>query len=180
MWVLSGQLASCLSLDHSLSHIFRLVTYTHLFLQDCDDPSRENNFRCSTCVQPGSAVFNVCGNPENTAKLCNPSGLCSCGQLYPEPQRIWPLTEQKRFIDEQKKLGGLNVGDAGSYLAQVQPVAATPEIDFTGFKDQTADSSQAGKILGDVDWTVWFFLPMVFASMQRQQSMFGYVCTCRN
>lgn len=105
-------------------------------------------------MEPGSAVFNVCADPENTAKLCNPSGGCSCGQLYPEPQRIWPLSERERFINEQKKLGGLEVSDAGNYLAQVQPVAATPEIDFTGFKDQTADSVQAGEIPGDDDWTV--------------------------
>lgn len=99
-------------------------------------------------------VFNVCADPGYTAKLCNPSNHCSCGQIYPEPQRIWPLTERERFINEHKKLGGLEVGDAGNYLAQVQPVAGTPEIDFTIFKEQTTDSVQAEKIPGDDDWTV--------------------------
>lgn len=104
-------------------------------------------------MEPGNAVSNVCADPENTAALSDFfSARCSCGQLYPEPQRIWPLTERDRFINEQRKLGGLKEGDAGNYLSQ--PVAATPEIDFTGFKDQTADSVQAGTIPGDDDWTV--------------------------
>lgn len=105
-------------------------------------------------MQPGSAVSNVCGSPEITAKLCSPSGpfstLCSCGQLYPEPQRIWPLEERDRFINQQKKLGGIKVGDLGNHLAQ--PVAATPEIDF--INDQAVDSVQAGILPGDGDWTV--------------------------
>lgn len=150
--------------------ISKLVTYTNLFIQDCDDSSHEKTFRCTTCISPGNAVSNVCANPENTAALSDLfSARCSSGQLYPEPQRIWPLKERDRFINEQRKLGGLKEGDAGNYLAQ--PVAATPEIDFTGFKDQTADSVQAGTIPGDDDWTVWLFLLMLFASMQRQQSM---------
>lgn len=105
-------------------------------------------------MEPGGAVSNVCADPESTAELCGPSSStgCSCGQLYPEPQRIWPLTERDRFINEQKKLVDLKEGDAGNYLAQ--PVAATPEIDFTGFKDQNADSMQAGAVPGDDDWTV--------------------------
>lgn len=61
--------------------------------------------------------------------------------------------ERDRFINEQKKLGGLKEGDLGNHLTQ--PVAATPEIeDFTGLNDQTADSVQAGILPGDGDWTV--------------------------
>lgn len=102
-------------------------------------------------------VDNICVDPENTAAFCSPSGpfstLCSCGQLYPEPKRIWPLQERDRFINEQKKLGNLKVGDAGNYLAQ--PVAAaTPEMDSTEFVDHTADSVQAEMIPGGDDWTV--------------------------
>lgn len=73
--------------------------------------------------------------------------------MYPEPKRIWPPNERERFIHEQK------LGDAGNYLAA--PVAAATEIDFTGFKDQTVDSGQAGPgiafgddAFGDDDWTV--------------------------
>lgn len=163
-----------------MPYILKLVTWKNLlFIQDCDNSSRKN-FRCTTCNQPGISVSNVCADPEQTAKLCSPSGpfstMCSCGQLYPEPQRIWPLMERDRFINEQKKLGRLTEGDLGNHLTQ--PVAATPEIeDFTGLNDQTADSVQAGILPGDGDWTVWFFLLMVCASMQRQHSMFEYVHT---
>lgn len=80
------------------------------------------------------------------------STLCSCGQLYPDPQRIWPPQERDRFTEEQRKLGGQIEGEAGNYLAQ--PVAAAPEIEFTGFNDQTAGSAQAEIIPDDGDWTV--------------------------
>lgn len=60
--------------------------------------------------------------------------------------------ERDRFIDEQKKLGGLKEGDLGNHLAQ--PVAAMPDTSFTGFNDQTADSVQAGILPGDGDWAV--------------------------
>lgn len=134
-----------------MPYTFKLVTNTDLFIQDCDESSPGQNYRCSTCIQAaGGTVSNVCTNPESTGSLCNPSGpfskQCSCGQLYPEPQRIWPLNERNRFIHEQK------LGDAGNYLAQ--PVAAANEIDLTGFMDQTADSVQAEIIPGDGDWAV--------------------------
>lgn len=107
-------------------------------------------------MDQGGVVNNVCADPENTAALCNPSGsfstLCSCGQLYPEPERIWPLEERDRFINENKILGGQKESDAGNYLSQ--PVAAAPEIDFTGFKDEIASSAQAEMMPSDGDWTV--------------------------
>lgn len=101
-------------------------------------------------MQEGGAVSNACTDPSAGAgSKCDPSSpfstRCSCGQLYPEPQRIWPPSERNQFIQQQK------LGDAGNYLAE--PVAAA---DFTGLKDQTADSGQAepASTLGGDDWTV--------------------------
>ena len=101
----------------------------------------------------GGKVNNLCTDPSAGAgSTCDPSSSfstrCSCGQLYPEPQRIWPPSEREQFTQQQK------LGDAGNYLAE--PVAAATEIDFTRFKDQTADSGQAepGIAFGDGDWTV--------------------------
>lgn len=97
----------------------------------------------------GGKVSNFCTDPSAGAgSTCDPSSSfstrCSCGQLYPETQRIWPPRERERF--EQS--------DTGNSLAE--PVAAATEIDLTGFKDQTADSGQAepGIALGNDDWTV--------------------------
>lgn len=98
-------------------------------------------------------VSNFCTDPSSgAASTCDPSGpfstRCSCGQLYPELQRIWPPSERKQFIQQQK------LGDAGNYPQE--PVAAATGIGFTGFKDQTADSGQADPViaLGEDDWTV--------------------------
>lgn len=107
--------------------------------------------------QSARTVDNICVDIEKTDLFCSSSGsfsaLCSCGQIYPLPKLIWPLQERDRFINEQKRLGNLKVGDAGNYLAQ--PVAAaTPEMDSTEFEDHTADSVQAEMIPGDDDWTV--------------------------
>lgn len=104
-------------------------------------------------MQDGGAVSNLCTDPSSgAASTCDPSNSfstrCSCGQLYPEPQRIWPPSEREQFIQQQK------LGDAGNYLAE--PVAAATGIGFTGFKDQIADSGQADPViaLGEDDWTV--------------------------
>lgn len=104
-------------------------------------------------MQDGGGVSNTCTDPSAGAgSTCDPSNQfssrCSCGQLYPEPQRIWPPSERERFMHGQMS------GDAGNSLAE--PVAAATEIDLTGFKDQTADSGQAepGIALGNDDWTV--------------------------
>lgn len=131
------------------------VTYTDLFIQDCDKYFPGQNYRCSTC-NLSSGVINICTDPSaGTGSACDPSSgfsnRCSCGQLYPEPQRIWPLNERDQFINEHG-MGDQKKGDAGNSL--VQPVAAANEADFTGFKDQIADSAQAGLIPGNGDWTV--------------------------
>lgn len=130
------------------------VTYTNLFIQDCDKYFPGQNYRCSTCILGN--LNNLCTDPSAGAgSACDPSSgfsdQCSCGQIYPEPQRIWPLDERDRFIHEHG-LGGQKKVDAGDYL--VQPVAAANEADFTGFKGQIADSAQAGMIPGNEDWTV--------------------------
>lgn len=96
-------------------------------------------------------VSNVCTNPSaGAASFCDPSSpfstKCSCGQLYPEPQRIWPPKERDRFSHEQK------LSDAGNYLAD--PFATATQRDFIGFNDQTADSAQAAIAPGNDDWTV--------------------------
>lgn len=166
-----------------MPYIFKPVTYKNLFTQDCDNSLPGQNARCSTCMNQGGVVNNICADPEKTAVLCSPSGsfstLCSCGQLYPEPQRIWPLKERDRFINENKNLGGQREGDAGNYL--LQPVAAAPEIDFTGFKDETASSAQAEMMPSDGDWTVWFWVSgYSWFSLQCKDNKACRIRTCRS
>ena len=91
---LSGQWVSCLSLGHILSQMPMLkpVTYTNLFIQDCDKYFPGQNYRCSTCRLSGN-LNNLCTDPSAGAgSTCDPSSgfstQCSCGQLYPEPQLI--------------------------------------------------------------------------------------------